>query len=51
MALVPLAATNMGLCLAARALTEMTLKLPGGGSQEDYEILQEFPFTSESKTL
>ena len=40
----------MGVCLATRALSDMTLRPLGGGNQ-DYEILQEFPFTSESKRM
>ena len=41
---------NMGLSLAARTLTEITLTAPQGTTLA-YDILQVFPFTSETKRM
>ena len=42
---------SVGLTLVHRDLTSMTVKTPVTGSRAKYEILQTFPFTSETKRM
>lgn len=42
---------SIGLTLAHRDLTSMTVKTPVTGATVKYEILQTFPFTSETKRM
>ena len=42
---------SIGLALVHRDLTSMTVKTPVSGATVKYEILQTFPFTSETKRM
>jgi phospholipid-translocating ATPase len=43
-------AEEVGLKLESRSLTSMSLRTPCG-TREEYDILEVFPFTSESKRM